>query len=146
MQHLGVGDVKKEVLNDKLWRKVVSGEKVMVAQLWLFKDCVVPLHHHESEQISVVLQGALKFELEGREVMVRAGEVLVIPSNVPHSALAIEDTVGIDVFSPIRHDWLDGTDTICGSSLPRPAIALLHSNREFTRDGGVPTSSTPVME
>jgi len=111
MQLLAWGSVKKEILNDKLWRKVVSGEKVMVAQLWLFKDCLVPLHHHESEQISVVLQGGLKFELEGREVMVRAGEVLVIPSQVPHSALAIEDTIGIDVFSPIRRDWLDGTDS-----------------------------------
>jgi quercetin dioxygenase-like cupin family protein len=111
MQFLAWEGVKKEVLNDKLWRKVVSGENVMVAQLWLFKDCVVPLHHHESEQISLILQGALKFELEGGELTVRAGEVLVIPSNVPHSALAIEDTVGIDVFSPIRRDWLDGTDS-----------------------------------
>jgi len=111
MQHLAWESVKKEIVNDKLWRKLVNGEKVMVAQLWLFKDCVVPLHHHESEQISLVLEGALKFELEDREVMVRAGEVLVIPSNVPHSALAIEDTIGIDVFSPIRRDWLDGTDS-----------------------------------
>jgi quercetin dioxygenase-like cupin family protein len=111
MQLLAWESVKKEILNDKLLRKVVSGEKVMVAQLRLFKDCLVPLHHHESEQISMVLQGALKFELEGREVMVCAGEVLVIPSNVPHSALAMEDTIGIDVFSPIRHDWLDGTDS-----------------------------------
>ena len=110
MQLLAWENVKKDILNDKLWRRMVSGEKVMVAQLWLFKDCVIPLHHHESEQISLVLQGTLKFELEGREVMVRAGEVLVIPSNVPHSALAIEDTTGIDVFSPIRHDWLNGTD------------------------------------
>jgi len=110
MQLLAWENVRKEILNDKLWRKVVTGEKVMVAQLWLFKDCLVPLHHHESEQISLILQGALKFELEGREQIVRAGEVLVIPSNVPHSALAIEDTIGIDVFSPIRHDWLDGTD------------------------------------
>jgi len=111
MQHLAWESVKKEIVNDKLWRKLVNGEKVMVAQLWLFKDCVVPLHHHESEQISLVLEGALKFELEDREVMVRAGEVLVIPSNVPHSALAIEDTIGIDVFSPIRLDWLNGTDS-----------------------------------
>jgi len=111
MQHLAWDKVKKEVLNDKLWRQVVNGEKAMVARLWLFKDCVVPLHHHESEQISLVLEGALKFELEGREVTVRAGEVLVIPSNVPHSALAMEDTIGIDVFSPIRYDWLDGTDS-----------------------------------
>jgi quercetin dioxygenase-like cupin family protein len=110
MQLLAWDTVKKEVMNDKLWRKLVTGEKVMVAQLWLFKDCIIPLHHHESEQISLVLQGALKFELEGREVTVRVGEVLVIPSNVPHSVLALEDTVGFDVFSPIRRDWLDGTD------------------------------------
>jgi len=110
MQVLAWEGVKKENLNDKLWRKVVTGEKVMVAQLGLSKDCVVPFHHHESEQISVVLQGVLKFELEGREVTVRGGEVLVIPSNVPHRILAIEDTIGLDVFSPIRHDWLDGTD------------------------------------
>ena len=111
MQHLTWEGVKKEVLNDRLWRKLVTGENVMVAKLWLFKDCLVPLHHHESEQISIVFEGALKFELEGREVTVRAGEVLVIPPNVPHSAFALGDTVGIDVFSPIRHDWLNGTDT-----------------------------------
>jgi len=110
MQRLAWESVKKEVMNDKLWRKVVSGEKAMVAQLGLSKDCVVPLHHHESEQISVVLQGAMKFELEGRELIVRGGEVLVIPSNLPHSALAIEDSTVIEVFSPIRHDWLNGTD------------------------------------
>jgi len=111
MQVLAWDSVKKEVLNDKFWRRVVTGEKVMVARLGLAKDCLIPLHHHESEQISVVLEGALKFDLEGREVLVRAGEVLVIPSNVPHSALAIEDSIGIDVFSPIRYDWLNGTDS-----------------------------------
>jgi quercetin dioxygenase-like cupin family protein len=111
MQHLEWESVKKETLNDKLWRKVVSGEKVMVARMGLSKDCVVPLHHHESEQISVVLQGAMKFVLEGREVVVRAGEVLVIPSNLPHSALAMEDSIVIEVFSPIRYDWLDGSDS-----------------------------------
>jgi quercetin dioxygenase-like cupin family protein len=103
--------IKNEVVNDKLWRKLVTGEKVMVAHLRLFKDCFVPVHHHESEQISLIMEGALKFELEGREITARAGDVLVIPSNVPHSALALEDTVGIDVFSPIRQDWLDGSDT-----------------------------------
>ena len=111
MQHLAWEGVKKEVLNDKFWRKVVNGKKVMVAQIRLLKDCVVPLHHHESEQISLILEGALNFELEGREIVVRADEVLVIPSNVPHSALAMEDTFSIDVFSPIRQDWLDGTDS-----------------------------------
>jgi len=110
MQRLAWESVKKEVIHEKFWRKVVSGEKAMVAQIGLSKDCVVPLHHHESEQISVVMQGAMKFELEGREVIVRGGEVMVIPSNVPHSALAIEDSAVIEVFSPIRHDWLNGTD------------------------------------
>jgi quercetin dioxygenase-like cupin family protein len=110
MQHLAWENVKKEYLHDKFWRKYVTGEKAMVAQLGLSKDCVVPLHHHESEQISMVLQGAVKFELEGREVIVRGGEVLVIPSNLPHSALAIEDSSVIEVFSPIRYDWLNGTD------------------------------------
>jgi quercetin dioxygenase-like cupin family protein len=111
MQHLVWENVRLEVLNERLSRKVVNGEKVMVSQLWFTKGSLVPLHHHESEQISLIVQGAMKFELEGREVTVRAGEVLVIPSNVPHSALALEDCVGIDVFSPIRQDWLDGTDS-----------------------------------
>jgi quercetin dioxygenase-like cupin family protein len=111
MQVLAWESVHKEILNKRLWRKMVSGEKVMVAQLGLSKGCLVPLHHHESEQISVVLEGALKFELEGREVLVRAGELMVIPSNVPHSVLAMEDSISLDVFSPIRHDWLDGTDS-----------------------------------
>ena len=110
MQHLAWEIVNKEVLNDKLWRKLVTGEKAMAAQLGLAKGCVVPLHHHESEQISMVMQGALKFDVGGREVVVRAGEVLVIPPNIPHSALAIEDSIAIDVFSPIRQDWLDGSD------------------------------------
>ncbi len=110
MQLLAWESVKKEVLNDKLWRKLVTGEKVMVAQLSLSKGCFVPLHEHESEQISCIMQGALKFELEGREVIVRGGEVLVIPSRVPHSALALEDTMAFDLFSPIRRDWLDGSD------------------------------------
>jgi quercetin dioxygenase-like cupin family protein len=111
MQHIAWKNVKKDVLNDRLSRKVVSGERVMAAQMRLSKDCLVPLHHHESEQICMVLQGALKFELEGREVLVGADEVLVIPSNVPHSALAMEDTIAIDLFSPIRQDWLDGSDS-----------------------------------
>ena len=71
----------------------------------------MPTHQHESEQISCIVQGALKFELEGRELTLRAGEVLVIPSNVPHSAVALEDSQAFDIFSPIRQDWLNGTDS-----------------------------------
>jgi quercetin dioxygenase-like cupin family protein len=102
--------VRKETLNEKIWRKVISGEKAMVAQVFIAKDGVVPTHQHESEQISYIIEGALKFELEGKEIIVRAGDVLHIPSNVPHMAVALEDTLDLDVFSPIRMDWLTGKD------------------------------------
>jgi len=83
--------VETEAMSDVISRKVISGEKAMVAQVFLKKDAVVPEHHHESEQITYILEGALKFELEGKEVVVRKGEVLHIPSNVPHRAVALED-------------------------------------------------------
>jgi quercetin dioxygenase-like cupin family protein len=104
-------DVPLEIMSDVISRRIVSGEKAMVAQVYLKKDAVVPLHHHESEQITYILEGALKFELQGREVVVRKGEVLLIPSNVPHRAVALEDTLDLDVFSPIRHDWLEKDDS-----------------------------------
>jgi quercetin dioxygenase-like cupin family protein len=110
MEHFTWDTVKKEVLNPTLSRKVITGEKVMVAQVFIAKGGVVPTHHHESEQIAYIVEGTLKFELEGREIIVRKGEVLVIPSNVPHSAVALEDTLDFDIFSPIRVDWLTGKD------------------------------------
>jgi len=110
MQLFSWETVRKEVLNEKMWRKVISGEKVMVAQVFLAKDGVVPLHQHESEQISYAVEGALKFELEGQEVILRKGDVLSIPSQVPHQAVALEDYFGLDIFSPIRLDWLTGKD------------------------------------
>jgi quercetin dioxygenase-like cupin family protein len=91
-------------------RKVISGEKTMIAQVFFKKGGVVPEHSHEAEQITYILEGALKFELEGREVVVRKGEVLHIPSNVPHRAVALEDTLDLDVFSPPRYDWLSKDD------------------------------------
>src|SRR5277367_1240678 len=103
--------VELETMSDVISRKVISGEKAMVAQVFLKKDAVVPEHHHESEQITYIVEGALKFELEGREVIVRKGEVLLIPSNVPHRAVALEDTIDIDVFAPIRMDWVNKTDS-----------------------------------
>jgi quercetin dioxygenase-like cupin family protein len=102
--------VQTEVMNPKISRKVISGERAMVAQVFIAKDAVVPLHQHESEQLTYILEGALKFELEDREVVVRKGEVLHIPSNVPHRAVALEDTIDLDIFSPIRVDWLTGQD------------------------------------
>ena len=103
--------VPLEVMSDMISRKIVTGDRAMVAQVFLKKDAVVPEHHHESEQITYIVEGALKFELEGREVIVRKGEVLLIPSNVPHRAVALEDTIDIDVFAPIRMDWVNKTDS-----------------------------------
>ena len=110
MKHYTWETVRKEQMNSKIWRRVISGEKAMVAQVYIAKDGVVPTHQHESEQLTYIFEGALKFQLEGKEIVVHKGEVLHIPSNVPHSAVALEDTVDIDIFSPIRLDWLNGTD------------------------------------
>jgi len=102
--------VKKEGMNDKLARKVISGEKITVAQIFLAKDGVVPLHQHENEQISTGVTGAMRFEIEGKEIVLRAGDVLVIPPNVPHRVVALEDSQALDVFSSVRTDWLTGKD------------------------------------
>ena len=102
--------VPLEAMSDVISRKVISGEKAMVAQVFLKKGAVVPEHRHESEQITYILEGALRFELEGKVVTVRKGEVLTIPSNVPHRAVALEDTLDLDIFSPIRVDWLTNND------------------------------------
>src|SRR5437016_14006588 len=110
MEHFSWESVTLATMSDVISRKVISGEKAMVAQVFLKKDAVVPEHKHESEQITYILEGALKFELEGKEVIVRKGEVLHIPSWVPHRAVALEDTLDLDIFSPIRTDWLKKND------------------------------------
>src|SRR5207248_11740774 len=102
--------VPLEKMSDMISRKIITGDKAMIAQVFLKKGAVVPEHFHESEQITYILQGALKFELEGQEVVVGAGQVLRIPSNVPHRAVALEDTLDLDIFSPLRHDWLKKDD------------------------------------
>jgi len=112
--------VELENLNPLLQRQFVVGEKVMVARVLLKKGCVVPLHHHHNEQITYILEGALKFELNGEEVVVRAGEVLCIPPNVPHKATALEDTVDLDIFNPPREDWIAKTDAYLRGEQPVP--------------------------
>ena len=110
MQLFSWDTVRTEVMNAKIWRKVISGERAMVAQVFIAKGAVVPTHQHESEQLTYIMEGSLEFDLEGRRVVVRKGEVLHIPSNVPHRAVALEDTLDLDIFSPIRVDWLTGQD------------------------------------
>jgi quercetin dioxygenase-like cupin family protein len=103
-------EVNEEKLNELLTRRYISGEKITLARLFLKKGCVVPMHIHENEQMSTVFSGALKFNVAGREVIVRAGETLQIPPFTPHSAEAIEDTDALDAFTPIRRDWIEGRD------------------------------------
>ncbi len=104
----------KEAVTDAIDRRLVTGERTMLAHVYLKKDSVVPQHSHDNEQFTYILEGALHFFLGAdgsEEVIVRAGEVLHIPSDLPHRAIALEDTVDLDVFTPIRQDWLDGTDS-----------------------------------
>lgn len=99
-----------EPMGPHLGRQFISGERAMLARVLLKKGAFVPEHRHENEQIVYILEGALRFEIAGEAIIVRAGEVLVIPSNVPHSAEALEDTVDLDIFTPPRADWIAGDD------------------------------------
>ena len=104
----------KEKVTGLLDRRLITGEHMMLAHVYLKKGCVVPKHQHENEQLTYVLEGALRFWIgeDGKqELVVHGGEVLHIPSNIPHKAEALEDTLDVDVFSPPRWDWLNGTDT-----------------------------------
>jgi quercetin dioxygenase-like cupin family protein len=103
-------EVLLENVREGISRKFIAGNREMVAQINLKQGAIVPTHSHESEQLTYVLTGALKFSLDGRDVTVGPGEVLRIPSWMPHSAEAIDDTFELDIFSPIRQDWIDGTD------------------------------------
>jgi quercetin dioxygenase-like cupin family protein len=100
-------EIALEKVTEMISRKIVAGAREMVAQVYLKKGALVPMHAHDSEQMTYVLQGALKFLINGEEITVREGEVLHIPSGVDHQAEALDDTFELDLFSPIRHDWLD---------------------------------------
>lgn len=103
----------KERVSATLERRLITGERAMLAQIFLAKGCIVPRHSHDNEQFSYVIEGRIRFWIgeQGKdEIDVGPGEVLHLPSNVPHSAEALVDFVGIDVFSPPRQDWLDKTD------------------------------------
>ena len=99
-----------EKVTEMISRKLVTGEREMLAQVYLKKGALVPMHAHESEQMTYVLQGVLKFLVDREEIIVRQGEVLHIASGIPHQAEALDDTFELDVFSPIRQDWLDKAD------------------------------------
>lgn len=103
-------DIAPEQLNPLLTRQFVTGEQAMLARIVLRKGCIVPEHSHPNEQIAFILEGALRFNLPGETHVVHAGEILVIPADVPHSAEALEDTVDFDLFAPPRQDWINHED------------------------------------
>src|ERR1700686_1774528 len=109
-KHIPWSSVELEDLNPLLQRHFVVGQNVMLARVLLKKGCIVPEQSHHNEQITYVLEGALKFWIEGKEIVVNAGEVLTIPPHMPHKAEALEDTVDLDVFNPPRADWINKTD------------------------------------
>jgi quercetin dioxygenase-like cupin family protein len=111
--HYRWDDLPREELNPLIGRRIITGDSMMIAHVYLAKGALVPKHSHHNEQITYILEGCLRFSLgeDGSETLdVRAGEVLTIPPNLPHAAEAIEDTLDVDIFDPPREDWLDGSD------------------------------------
>jgi len=116
IRHARWEDIPKERVTDTISRRLFTGQRMMIAHVYLDKGAIVPTHQHENEQLTYVLEGALRFWIgdpaQGvEELVVGPGEVLYIPANVPHKAEALADTFDVDVFDPPRQDWLDGTDT-----------------------------------
>lgn len=113
-RHVRWEELPRERVTDDIARRLVTGDRIMMAHVYLDEGSVVPRHAHENEQMTYILEGALRFSVgeegDAEEVIVRAGEVLHLPSGVPHEAEALEDTLDLDVFCPPRQDWLDGTD------------------------------------
>lgn len=110
LQYIPWSTVPLEDLNPQLQRQMVWGQEIMLARVLLKKGCIVPEHSHHNEQLTYILTGALKFWIDRKEIVVNAGETLCIPSNMPHKAEALEDTVDLDVFSPPRADWINKSD------------------------------------
>jgi len=110
LKYIAWSSVELETLNPLLQRQLVVGQNIMVARVLLKKGSIVPLHSHHNEQVTYILEGALKFWIDGKEIVVNAGEVLAIPPHMPHKAEAVVDTVDLDIFNPPREDWINKTD------------------------------------
>ena len=113
LQKINWEDIPKEHLNDKLDRRFITGDNIMLAQIYLKKGCIVPLHSHENEQMIYILDGEMRVWMESEEsepVILKSGDVFCIPSNTLHKAEAVLDTLDVDIFSPPRQDWIDKTD------------------------------------
>jgi quercetin dioxygenase-like cupin family protein len=117
VRHEEWAKIPRETVTSDIGRRLFTGKRMMLAQVYLDRGAIVPWHSHENEQLTWVLEGSLRFWIGGEgapdmeEMVIAAGEVLYIPSNVPHKVEALEDTLDVDVFSPPRQDWLDHTDS-----------------------------------
>ena len=118
LKYLKWKEIEQEQLNPFIDRQMVTGDNLMLARVLLKKGAVVPEHSHENEQVTYILEGALKFWIDGKVIVVHAGEVLCIPAHMPHKAEAVEDTVDLDVFYPPRQDWINKTDAYLRSVQP----------------------------
>lgn len=103
-------EIERESMSESIARRVVHTGRMTTARIYLKEGAVVPRHSHENEQISHVLEGRLRFEFDGGEIVASAGELVEIPSNEPHRVVALEETVAMDVFQPVREDWIRGDD------------------------------------
>ncbi|MEJ2283606.1 MAG: cupin domain-containing protein [Desulfobacterales bacterium] len=113
VQRIKWEEMPKEKLNDRIDRRMITGEKVMLTHVYLKKGAVVPMHAHANEQITYILEGKIRFWIESEDadpITLGPGEVLTLPSNLPHSAEALEDTLDVDIFAPPREDWLNKDD------------------------------------
>lgn len=102
--------VPLEALNNLITRQMIHSDQITMSRLTLKKGAVVPRHQHVSEQITTMENGRLRFVFDDGEQIVETGDSLQIPSNVPHSVEALEDSVALDLFSPVREDWIRGDD------------------------------------
>ena len=118
LKHIAWKDVEVEHVNPLFDRQMITGENLMFTRILLKKGMIVPEHSHHNEQLTYIVEGALKFWIDGKELIVRAGEVLCIPPHMPHKAEAIEDTIDMDIFYPPRQDWLNKSDAYLRDSQP----------------------------
>jgi quercetin dioxygenase-like cupin family protein len=118
MRAISWDEMEAEQVNDKITRRRTNGETVTVAKFVISRGGQVPRHSHVNEQVTMILEGALKFAFDDGETVVRPGQVLVIPPHVPHSALALEDTIDIDFFTPRREDWIRKEDSYFRAAEP----------------------------
>jgi quercetin dioxygenase-like cupin family protein len=110
--HFELAKLPSKQLNDKITRGLFSGKNATIGYFTFAKGAIVPLHHHVNEQYTMILKGSVKVTIQGKVYIVKAGEGIYIPSNVPHLFESLEDgTIDMDFFAPKRQDWINGTDS-----------------------------------